>query len=111
MHTTMELLARANLGNEAEFCRRYGLARTSIAVARERGKLSPPLAGAIATEIGDDAKTWIAIAAMENVKDSKVKRMFTEKLWAYTSLATWFRGSRAGQEYHDGAAFPRGAYA
>ena len=67
MHTTMDLLNRANdlLPSDAEWCRRLDIARTTLAVARVRGRLTPTVAGALAEQISEDPKHWIAVAALE----------------------------------------------
>ncbi|MFD2297324.1 hypothetical protein QRO11_17575 [Paracidovorax citrulli] len=67
MHTTMDLLDRANdlIPSDAEWCRRLAVSRTTLAVARVRGRLTPTVAGALAEAIHEDPKHWIAVAALE----------------------------------------------
>ncbi|SDC08501.1 hypothetical protein SAMN05192589_101222 [Paracidovorax valerianellae] len=67
MHTTIDLLNRANdlMPSDAEWCRRLAISRTSLAVARVRGRLTPTVAGALAELINEDPKHWIAVAALE----------------------------------------------
>lgn len=67
METTLDLLARAMVDSpsSAELCRALHVDRTTLAKARERGRLSPTLAGQLAERLGEDPIRWIAAAALE----------------------------------------------
>jgi plasmid maintenance system antidote protein VapI len=69
MHTTMDLLAKAMSPpyelTEADWCRELDISRTTLSVAKLRGKLSPVVAGNLARLIGEDVEHWIAVAALE----------------------------------------------
>lgn len=82
MQTTMELLATAlkNDPNSAAWCRRLGVNRTALGVAKQRGHLPPTLAGGIADALGQPVEKWISIAALESEKDSATKRKLLRKV-------------------------------
>lgn len=68
MHTTMQLLHKAlaeRALTEADWCRELGISRTSLSVAKTRGRLSPVVAGNLARLLGEDMEHWIAVAALE----------------------------------------------
>lgn len=75
MQTTMDLLDKANdrIPSDAEYARRLGISRTTFAVSRIRGRLSPVVAGALAMEIGEDPEHWIAVAALEAAPEGHLK--------------------------------------
>lgn len=81
MPTTMDLLKKAeNLKkSDAEWCRELGINRTAFGVARTKQHLSPVIAGALAEKLGEDAKNWIVIAALETAKPNAfTKRVISE---------------------------------
>jgi hypothetical protein len=84
MPTTMQLLDRALATDPsaAEWCRKLGVSRTAIAVAKTRGRLSPTLAGGIATQLGEDPKEWITVAALEAEPDTPAKRQLMKRIGA-----------------------------
>jgi hypothetical protein len=71
MHTTMDLLNKANdrIPSDAEWCRQLSISRSTLAVARVRGRLTPVVAGALAEAIHEDPTHWIAVAALEAAPD------------------------------------------
>lgn len=74
MQTTMNLLEQAITTIPiAELTRKLGLSRQALYTAKDRGHLSPAIAGAIAEEMGQDSKDWIVIAALESERDSACK--------------------------------------
>lgn len=79
MDTTMDLLNKAmdRIPSDAEYCRRLGISRTTFAVARVRGRLTPVVAGALAAEIGEDPEHWTAVAALEAAPAGQL----SEYLW------------------------------
>lgn len=80
MHTTIDLLNKANdiIPSDAEWCRRLAISRTTLAVARVRGRLSPTVAGALAEQINEDPKHWVAVAAIEAAPSGHL----TDHLWS-----------------------------
>lgn len=73
MHT-MDLLDRAlTLASTSEWQRRLGLSEQALYVAKNRGHLSPSIAGAIAELLGDDVDRWMIVAALESERDSACK--------------------------------------
>jgi plasmid maintenance system antidote protein VapI len=82
MPTTMQLLDKA-LSIEpsaSEWCRKLGVTRSAIAVAKTRGRLSPTLAGSLASQLGEDPKEWITVAAMEAEPESPAKKALIRAL-------------------------------
>ena len=79
MYTTIDLLNRANdlIPSDAEWCRRLAISRTTLAVARVRGRLTPTVAGALAHAIKEDPKHWIAVAALEAAPEGHLN----QQLW------------------------------
>ena len=84
MNSTMQLLDKAIKQAQAEdppvseraFSKRIGLSHAALSVARSRNRLSPIAAGQIAAQIGEDVEHWMALAAIEAQKKSRV----TERL-------------------------------
>jgi len=75
MRTTMDLLDKALSVEPVPFWHReLGLSRNALHSARQRGNLSPSIAGAIAEKLGEDVDRWIVIAALESDKDSACKQ-------------------------------------
>lgn len=81
MQTTMNLLEDAlkvqSIGN---WTRQLGLSKQALYTAKDRGHLSPAIAGALADELGDDPKKWIVIAALESERESACKSRMVRKL-------------------------------
>lgn len=75
MQSTMTLLdAALRTGKGAsDWARDLGLNRNALNTARNRGHLSPAIAGALAEKLGDDPQKWIVIAALESEKESACK--------------------------------------
>ena len=75
MQTTMNLLANALQveSSIATWTKRLGLSAQALYNARDRGHLSPAIAGALAEEIGENPKDWIVVAALESERDSACK--------------------------------------
>lgn len=71
MQSTIELLDKAlSVKRAAHWCAELNIDPSSLAKARERGRLSPSLAGTLAIELGADPMQWIAIAAIETERDN-----------------------------------------
>lgn len=72
MQTTMDLLSKALALQPSAYawCNDLGLSKSTIAVAKTRGRLSPVVAGGIAMKLGEDPEHWIAVAALEAEPES-----------------------------------------
>ncbi len=87
MQTTMNLLDTAlEMETISNWTRKLGLSRQALYTARDRGHLSPAIAGALADEIGQDPKEWIVIAALESERESACKDRMIKKIRKITSL-------------------------
>lgn len=63
---TIDLLNRALKKHPAKFwCDRYSITQSTLSTEKGRGRLSPAIAGNLAIDLGEDARHWMAIAAME----------------------------------------------
>lgn len=86
MPKTLDLLAKASSAephtSNAEWCRRMGVERTALNVAKNRGHLPPLLAGNMARLLGEDPAKWILLAVFETAPDGAPKR-------ALKSALTW----------------------
>lgn len=81
MQSTMALLDRALAVEQMPFWHReLKLERSTLHKARERGHLSPAIAGALAQELGEDPKEWIVIAALESERESACKQRMVKAL-------------------------------
>jgi hypothetical protein len=81
MQTTMNLLDQAFSLHPAPFwTERLKLARQTLHTAKTRGHLSPAIAGALASELGQDPKEWIVVAALESERDSACKTRMVKQL-------------------------------
>jgi len=81
MQTTMNLLDQALLMQPVPYWTdRLKLSRSALHVARNRGNLSPAIAGALAEELGQDPKQWIVVAALESERESACKERMLKKL-------------------------------
>lgn len=66
MPHTIDLLNRAlERKTAAAWCRSLNITKGAISKAKDRGRLSPTLAGVFAMEIGADPIYWAAVAAAE----------------------------------------------
>lgn len=66
MTTTLDLLEKAlSIRNANQWAHTLGVSRSAFTKAKERHRLSPTLAGAIAADLGEDVTQWVAIAALE----------------------------------------------
>lgn len=87
MPHTMNLLAQAlELKNVAEWTKELGLSKQALYNAKERGHLSPAIAGALADVLGQNPKDWIVVAALESERDSACKDRMVSRLKKMTSL-------------------------
>lgn len=88
MQTTMNLLETAT-GEQsiATWTKQLGLSAKALYNARDRGHLSPAIAGAMAKIMGEPVEKWICIAALESEKDSACKTMLVKeagRTWLHT---------------------------
>lgn len=87
MPHTMNLLAQAlELKSVPEWTKELGLSKQALYNAKERGHLSPAIAGALADVMGQDPKDWIVIAALESERDSACKERMLKRVRKLTSL-------------------------
>ena len=87
MQTTMNLLDRAlEIKSVQEWHTKLGLNRNAFHTAKMREHLSPAIAGALADEMGEDAKKWIVIAALESERASACKEKMLKKFGQLASL-------------------------
>lgn len=81
MQTTVELLGAAlEKKSAAQWCRELGLNRVALNVAKQREKLSPSIAGALALSLGEPAEKWIVIAALEAERETPCKQIVCKAL-------------------------------
>ena len=75
MLTTMDLLKKAEELHPIPYWqKKLNMSRNALHSARQRGNLSPAIAGALAEELGEDVDQWIVTAALESERDSACKR-------------------------------------
>jgi hypothetical protein len=81
MQNTMTLLAKAlDVKPIAEWTRELGLSQKALYTARDRGHLSPAIAGDLADRIGESMEKWVVIAAAESERDSASKDRLLKKI-------------------------------
>ncbi|SCX74628.1 hypothetical protein [Variovorax sp. EL159] len=82
MQTTLNLLENAlkEDNNIATWTKRLGLSGKALYNARDRGHLSPAIAGALAEELGKDPKEWIVVAALESERESACKTRMVSRM-------------------------------
>lgn len=87
MAETMKLLEKAiKMQSIPMWTNELGLSRDTLAAAKNRGHLSPAIAGAIAEKLGLNAINWIAVAALESERDSACAARMKRKFGQITSL-------------------------
>lgn len=88
MQSTMTLLDAALKFEPAPYWhKQLQLSRNALHSARNRGHLSPTMAGAIAKLLGEPIEKWICIAALEQEKESPCKTMLIKeagRTWLHT---------------------------
>ena len=81
MRTTMNLLSEAiQIRTIPEWTRALGLSSKALYTAKDRGHLSPAIAGALAEELGKNPSEWIVVAALESERDSACKDRMIKRL-------------------------------
>lgn len=103
MQTTMNLLdAALKRKKAAQWIEQLKIARSTFSVARNRGHLSPAIAGVLAEEMGENVDQWIVIAALESERESAcktrmVKRYNRPRSYDAGSSKNWpIRGGKRG---------------
>ena len=87
MLTTMALLEKALEKDSAGgWAKRLNLSRNALNSAKQRGNLSPSIAGALAEELGEDSKQWMVIAALEGERESACKTRMVRKFLTGAAL-------------------------
>lgn len=88
MKNTMELLEKAlAVKSAAEWHKQLNLSRNALHTAKLRGNLSPSIAGALAEELGENAKDWMIVAALEGERESACKSRMVRRFLIGTALA------------------------
>ncbi|BEP50579.1 hypothetical protein [Variovorax sp. V116] len=81
MQSTLHLLdAAIKVQGLSDWAAKLGLSKRALYTARDRGHLSPAIAGALAEELGQDAKEWIVVAALESERDSACKTRMVKRM-------------------------------
>ena len=87
MQSTMNLLEKALALKPAQYWHeKLNLNRNALHNARQRGHISPAIAGALAEELGQDPDRWIVVAALESERDSACKDRMLTRLKKVTSV-------------------------
>jgi len=88
MPSTIDLLNKAlQKRTAAQWCRHMNLARTTLSVAKVRGRLSPTLAGNLAMEIGQNPIYWAAVAAAEAEPPGPLREKLEQVLERHKTMA------------------------
>lgn len=81
MQNTMNLLEAAlKVHPAAVWHEKLNLSKNALHAAKNRGHLSPAIAGALAEEMGEDYQKWMVIAALESERDSACKTRMVRKI-------------------------------
>lgn len=81
MQSTMNLLSNAvEIKGLSEWAETLGLSKRALYTAKDRGHLSPAIAGALAEELGQDVKNWIVVAALESERESACKKRMLKRI-------------------------------
>lgn len=93
MQTTMNLLADAEAVQDlSAWAKKLGLSKRLLYTSKYREHLSPAVAGALAEELGQDARDWIVVAALESERDSACKTRMVKRVGAI--LKRYFKNHR-----------------
>lgn len=81
MQSTLELLAKATaIKSIPEWTQALGLSQKALYTAKDRGHLTPVMAGGLAVALNENPEQWITLAVMEGEKDSPAKRALEKQL-------------------------------
>lgn len=98
MQNTMDLLdAALKLRSAADWHRELDLSRNALHSARQRGNLSPSIAGALAEALGEDLQKWIVIAALEGERESACKTRMVRRFLTGAALTLGAVGTAAAK--------------
>ncbi len=98
MNTTIDLLEMALKQHPAPYwTAKLRLHRTTLNTSKMRGHLSPAIAGALAEELGEDAKKWIVVAALESERESACKARMVRKFLVGSALTLGAVGTAAAR--------------
>lgn len=87
MTTTIDLLEKAlNVHPAPYWHERLSLSRNALHQAKQRGHVSPAIAGALAEELGEDPKDWIVMAALESERASACKDRMVQRFANWRKL-------------------------
>lgn len=87
MQNTMQLLNKALAVKRAShWANELDLSSGTFTNAKNRGRLSPTLAGKLAMKLGENPEQWIAIAALEAEPESSLLEELKEnaKTWLHS---------------------------
>lgn len=81
MERSITLLNRAlSETSQGALADAIGVDSSAISNCKKMGQLTPVLAGNIAVFLNENVTNWIAIAAVESVRDCKAKKLLIEHL-------------------------------
>lgn len=81
MDTTMDLLNIALQKQTASFwTKKLELSENGIHTSKNRGHLSPAIAGRLAEFLEEDVERWVMIAALESERDSACKTHLLKRM-------------------------------
>lgn len=88
MQNTMTLIDSAvKIKGLTEWASELGLSKRALYTAKDRGHLSPAIAGVLAEKLGENVSQWIVIAALESERESACKTHLISRLASlYLSL-------------------------
>ena len=88
MQKTLDLLnAALEIHPMPYWVKHLNLSRNALNTAKQRGNLSPAIAGALAEAMGLEPQPWIVIAALEGEKESACKSRMVRKFLQGSALA------------------------
>ncbi len=81
MQATMQLLEKALKAHPVPYwTEKLELSRTALHTSKQRGHLSPAIAGRLAEFLEEDVDGWIVIAALESERDSACKSHMLKRM-------------------------------
>ena len=81
MSQTLVLMEKAlKEKRAAAWCRELAIEKSTFSQAKKKGRLSPALAGCLASKLGENRDHWIAVAAIETEPESAMKEIMMKAL-------------------------------
>ena len=81
MSQTLQLMEKALAKKRASaWCKELAIDKSTFSQAKKKGRLSPALAGCLATKLGENRDHWIAVAAIETEPESALKEQMLQAL-------------------------------